>query len=88
MSEPATSARLTPRESEVASLLLAGCERESIAGRLKINQPVAATHLLNIRKKLGADTHSAMMARLREITRTPDKTIEEARRNPRTWCDI
>jgi len=88
VSAETTTARLTAREAEIAGHLLAGTDQRGIAGKIGVSHEAAKAHLSNIRAKLGVTQHAEMLARLREMYRTPDATIEDARRHPRTWCDI
>lgn len=88
MTDDTTTARLTPREAEIGWHLLAGTDQRGIAGKIGVTHEAAKAHLSNIRAKLGVTQHTEMLARLREMYRTPDATIEDARRHPRTWCNI
>jgi DNA-binding NarL/FixJ family response regulator len=53
--QPAHSivAGFTPREKEVASLLVAGCTDKEIANRLYISPKTASVHVSNVVRKLG-----------------------------------
>lgn len=53
-------APLTPRESEILTLLAQGLAYKQIAGRLRVSVNTVNVHLANVRGKLGA--HSAMEA--------------------------
>ena len=52
----ASSARLTPRETEVMRLVAKGLKNELIAQRLGIRSSTVMRHRLNFRDKLGLDT--------------------------------
>lgn len=58
--EPERTARLTPREREVLSLLAAGASIASIASDLFISQQTVRTHIDRIHSKLGV--HSRVQA--------------------------
>jgi DNA-binding CsgD family transcriptional regulator len=55
---------LTPREKEVASLLLQGKDAKQIAADLIISVHTAHFHIKNLYKKLGINNRSELFARL------------------------
>ena len=57
-------AQLSPREAEVARLLVHDVETAEIAARLKIAPTTAAIHVGNARKKLGCATTNGLVAKL------------------------
>jgi DNA-binding CsgD family transcriptional regulator/tetratricopeptide (TPR) repeat protein len=60
--EPAsapTSARLSPRETEVLALLVQGATDQEIADALSIRHRTVTTHVTNIFNKLGVNTRTA-----------------------------
>ena len=59
--------KLTPREKEVAALLLNGKDAKQIAGELKISIHTANFHIKNLYKKLGINSRSELFARLSTI---------------------
>ena len=56
--------KLTPREKEVAALLLNGKDAKQIAGELKISIHTANFHIKNLYKKLGINSRSELFARI------------------------
>lgn len=60
--EPVTSGRLTRREHEVLNLLAEGLKWVQIAERLVISPKTVATHVGNIRRKLGVTSRAEAIA--------------------------
>ena len=56
--------KLTPREKEVAALLLNGKDAKQIAGELKISIHTANFHIKNLYKKLGINSRSELFTRI------------------------
>ena len=56
--------KLTPREKEVAALLLQGNDAKQIAAELSISVHTANFHTKNLYKKLGINKRSELFARL------------------------
>ena len=56
--------KLTPREKEVAALLLQGNDAKQIAAELTISVHTANFHTKNLYKKLGINKRSELFARL------------------------
>ncbi len=56
--------KLTPREKEVAALLLNGKDAKQIAEQLKISIHTANFHIKNLYKKLGVNSRSELFSRL------------------------
>jgi DNA-binding CsgD family transcriptional regulator len=57
----ATDDHLSPRERDVLRLLAAGHTNREVADLLCISVRTAETHRASIRRKLGADTHAALV---------------------------
>lgn len=57
---------LTPREKEVLSLLVEGCDQETVAAELFISAQTARTHIQNLISKLGV--HSRLEAAALAVT--------------------
>ena len=55
--------KLTPREKEVAALLLNGKDAKQIAGELEISVHTANFHIRNLYKKLGINSRAELFAR-------------------------
>ena len=55
--------RLTPRETDAMHLLVSGCRTKEIAARMGISDVTVEFHLANARRKLGAPTREAAVAR-------------------------
>lgn len=81
---------LTDRQREIAELLLmTGADRRVVAQRLGMTDNTLRAHLVEMRRRLGVDSHSAMLARLREMTRDPVSVqLARCRAEPRTWCSL
>jgi predicted ATPase/DNA-binding CsgD family transcriptional regulator len=60
--EPSRRFRLTPRETEVAQLVVHGLTNRQIAARLAINERTADAHMANILGKLGFTSRSQLAA--------------------------
>lgn len=81
--------KLTPIQQQIADLLLVGGDARVVGDRLRITPDNVAQHLEAMREALMVDTHSAMMAELRRLTRKPDMAVlEDCRKSPRQWCDV
>jgi DNA-binding CsgD family transcriptional regulator len=52
----ASTSDLTPRETEVLELVLAGCTNRAIAGALYVSEKTVEYHLDHIYTKIGART--------------------------------
>lgn len=59
---------LSPREKEVASLLLQGQSAKEIATKLEITISTANFHIKNLYKKLNIGTRSELVARFASYT--------------------
>jgi DNA-binding NarL/FixJ family response regulator len=59
---PARASTLTPRESQVLSLLVHGVEPQDIAARLGITDKTTSTHIEHILAKLGAHSRAQAVA--------------------------
>jgi DNA-binding CsgD family transcriptional regulator len=55
-------ARLTPREREVALLLIQGCSNREIAERLVISCGTAANHVASVLNKLGCHSRAQLLS--------------------------
>lgn len=53
---------LTPRETECLQWLARGLNNAGIAARMHVTLPTVALHLINARKKLGAQTREQAVA--------------------------
>jgi DNA-binding NarL/FixJ family response regulator len=84
---PAPQGRLTRREHEVLGLLSEGLKSHAIAERLTISPKTVATHLENIRRKLGVTSRAeAIATAYREELISPPVAMNPAlllRRRPR-----
>lgn len=67
--------RLSPREREVARLVLAGKTYAEIGTAIFISPRTAEHHIARIRRRLGATTRSELLARLRLVLDDPDDTV-------------
>ena len=77
---------LTDRQIEVADHLLAGLDFARIQQRMCISAETLKAYLRNIRPRISADGHQAMMASLREMRRNPAEVmVERCRAEPRQW---
>lgn len=77
---------LTPRQREIADLLLVGAERKRVIYTLGISDETLRAHLVDMRRRLDADSHDAMMKRLRVLMRNPIEIMREVcRAEPRQW---
>lgn len=80
---------LTDRHRQIVSLLLAGSERVGVRSKLGISAEMLSAHLSEMRRRLGVDSHDAMMAALRQRTRNPaDAMLDECRARPRQWYHV
>ncbi|MGC0365713.1 DNA-binding CsgD family transcriptional regulator [Rhodococcus sp. 27YEA15] len=71
ITEPATaSAALTEREHEVAELVVAGLTYREIGERLYISAKTVEHHVARIKRRVGAQSRSELLATLRSLTRT------------------
>lgn len=61
------SARLSPREAEVAWLVACGCPDKQIARRLEVRYPTVRFHLANAFRKLQADNRAALASRVQAL---------------------
>lgn len=68
----AESYRLTPREAEIAALLAAGANVETIAARLSLAVGTVRFNLKRVFEKTGARTQAAVVALARGFTRRGD----------------
>lgn len=59
---------LTGRELDVARLLLAGYSAKAIAEELDITRATVYKHMQNMREKLGVKGHTALLARLNDLS--------------------
>lgn len=75
----ASAAELTPRESEVLTLLARGLDRQEIAGQLFISSKTVASHIENLLHKLGVHTmaQAIALAYREEIVRLSPAGIAE-----------
>lgn len=64
--------RLTPREKEVAALLLEGKDAKRIAQELGISVHTANFHIKNLYKKLGVNNRSELFVRLKPYSVPPE----------------
>lgn len=64
-----TLPRLTPHESCILDLFVAGVEREQIASCMNLSDGAVAIHLTSLCKKFGAKGPSALAARVRSARR-------------------
>jgi len=62
---PAESLGLTPRELELAALVLSGLRNRDIAARLGISEGTTKLHLYNVYKKLGVASRVELVLRMR-----------------------
>jgi DNA-binding CsgD family transcriptional regulator len=77
---------LTDRQIEVADHLLAGLDNARIQQRMNISPETLKAYLRDMRQRISADGHQAMMARLREMRRNPAEVmVERCRAEPRQW---
>lgn len=77
---------LTDRQNEVADHLLAGLDHARIQAKMGITSETLKAYLRDMRQRISADGHQAMMARLREMRRNPAEVmIERCRAEPRQW---
>jgi DNA-binding CsgD family transcriptional regulator len=80
---------LTDRQIEVADHLLAGLDFARIQQRMGITHDTLKAYLRDMRQRISADGHQAMMARLREMRRNPAEVmVERCRVEPRTWWTV
>jgi DNA-binding NarL/FixJ family response regulator len=73
--------RLTPREREVLTLLGEGLSDKEISGRLSVGKDTVHTHMVNLLRKLGAESRlQALIIAVRHglvtIDRTPDDRVD------------
>ena len=54
--------RLTPREREVAALVIRGCSNREIGERLVISAGTAANHVASVLDKLGCRSRTQLLA--------------------------
>lgn len=59
----------TPREAQVADLLLSGAKREAIAGELGIHIRTVGFHIENLRAKTHADSFAQLVIACWKIRR-------------------
>lgn len=64
---------LTPREWEVAGLLLRGLTNEGIARELDISKYTVNKHVENMHTKLKVNNHSALISRLYKLAQAKEK---------------
>jgi DNA-binding NarL/FixJ family response regulator len=67
MEMPSSTARLTPRESDVLRLIAAGCTYEQAAGRLGVSLHTVCSHVKNTYRKLGVRSGAAAVMRAIEL---------------------
>jgi two-component system nitrate/nitrite response regulator NarL len=77
--EAQTKFRLTPRELEIVSAVVAGCSNKEIAEVFKISEDTVKHHLSNIFDELGVATRLELALRVAEW-RTAEKTRAEKER--------
>jgi len=63
---------LSPREMEVAALVISGKTYAEIGETIFISPRTAEHHIARIRRRLGATSRSDLIARLRAIVEDPD----------------
>lgn len=61
------STQISPREQEVLRLLDEGLDNQALAARLVVADSTVRTHLRNIYRKLGVNTHLQALKRAREL---------------------
>ena len=66
----ASDKHLTPRQTEILTLTLAGLDRHEIAERLGTTAPAIDEHISRLLKVLGARTLEQVVRMLRELTRS------------------
>ena len=59
---PAVTARLTPREREILSLVSTGLEAREVAEKLRLSPKTVGTHIENIYRKLGVHNRAQAIA--------------------------
>ncbi len=80
---------LTDRQNEVADHLLAGLDNVRIQARMGISAETLKAYLRDMRQRVSADGHQALMGRLREMRRNPAEVmIERCRVEPREWWSV
>ena len=80
---------LPDKQREIATLLLAGSERRSIAQKLGMSSNTLQSNIAAMRRRLGAQSDAQMMSMLREATRHPvEVVLEQCRKEPRQWHTI
>jgi DNA-binding CsgD family transcriptional regulator len=62
------TSKLSEREREVASLVLAGLTYKQIGDRLFISAKTVEHHMARMRQRLGATSRSDLLAQLRALT--------------------
>ena len=62
------TSKLSEREREVASLVVAGLTYKQIGDRLFISAKTVEHHMARMRQRLGATSRSDLLAQLRAIT--------------------
>jgi DNA-binding CsgD family transcriptional regulator len=79
---------LTPSESRIAELILSGTtDRRTLANRMSTSPDAVSVHIRRIAEKLHVQPQDVARA-LRDEQRTAERTIAEARRNPREWWHV
>jgi DNA-binding CsgD family transcriptional regulator len=76
------TAQLSPREQEIARMIMKGYPNKLIAKVLDISIWTVGTHLRRIFAKLGVGTRAAMVARLLELER--GEAVQPVRRDDRS----
>ena len=78
----------TERQKQIAELLLCGCDSRGVRQRAGITEAQREDEYAAMRAVMGVESHSALVARLRELQRGPNAMIEAARLSPREWWTV
>lgn len=82
LAECARRVGLSPRELEIVRLVAKGEVNKTIAAVLEISPWTVATHLRRIYAKLGVTSRAAMVARIFELSASPQAEVDAtARKN-------